>query len=328
MDDKDLEAIVTRFRGIHVDEDDEAVRQQMEHSIQKYNDTARENNIRFVRECVEAVAAAVLETERERLDRMAHVFFAMANWETNTDYDVYPHLKPKQLGDHGWPPERLDRVLELPQIRRDSLKGPALSKEFSATLVDEMTKLVFGEHTEACVVPRELIAFFSCVSGVKDLGYNRIGLCEFEAPVKEGVSREEMHMALEDKYLAPEEIEKEMPFVSEQLEVAGGFRFGWNTGTWRDEVVRQWHSLYLFCRPENFEEDDAEGEINMEDKTDADWGWRVVVYLVSDCNEGIMAPVKIFDTISVFLEWYGSWYDRLDRERLLRELVENEEFFN
>ncbi|KAH0154017.1 hypothetical protein KCU67_g9227, partial [Aureobasidium melanogenum] len=138
MDPEDLEAIVASFRSLHVDEDDEALRQRMEQSIQEYNRKARESDHRFVRECVEAVAAAGLETEQEKLNRMAHVFFAMEDWGTNIDFDAKPHLKPKQLGDYGWPPERLDQVLELPQLSRDSLK-PALSKEFSAMLVQEMT---------------------------------------------------------------------------------------------------------------------------------------------------------------------------------------------
>jgi hypothetical protein len=177
-----------------------------------------------------------------------------------------------------------------------------------------VTKVVFGEHTEPSVVPRELLAFFSCVSGVYHLNYNRLGLCEFEAPVEEGVSREEMHKTLEGENTVPEDIEEEMPFVSEQLDVLGGFHFGWNTEIWGGEPVRQWHSFYLFCRPK------------CDDDANADWGWRVVIHLESDSDEGTVAPVKVFDTIPDFLEWYGSWYDRLDRERFLKDLVEGTEF--
>ncbi|KAH0021489.1 hypothetical protein KCU78_g6094, partial [Aureobasidium melanogenum] len=313
MDPEDLEAIVASFRSLHVDEDDEALRQRMEQSIQEYNRKARESDHRFVRECVEAVAAAGLETEQEKLNRMAHVFFAMEDWGTNIDFDAKPHLKPKQLGDYGWPPERLDQVLELPQLSRDSLK-PALSKEFSAMLVQEMTNVVFGEHAESSVVPKELAAFFSCVSGVYDLDYNRLGLCEFEAPVKEGVSQEEMHETLESENTVPEDMKEEIPDVFERLDVLGGFHFGWNTGLWRGEPVRQWHSFYLFCRSKDHEE------------VNAGWGWRVVVQLESDDDEGIVAPVKIFDTIPDFLQWYGNWYDRLDRARFLKELAEGVEF--
>lgn len=313
MDAGDLQAIIARLRGIRVNETDEALKQQMEQSIQEYDRKARENNNLFVRECVEAVAAAGLDTEQEKLDRMAHVLFGMEDWGANIDFEANPHLKPKQFGDYGWPPERLDQVLELPQLRRNGLK-PAFSKEFSAMLVDEMTKVVFGEHAEPSVVPQELVAFFSCVSGVYDLNYNRLGLCEFEAPVQEGISREEMHDSLEGENTVPEDIEEEMPFVPEQLDVLGGFHFGWNTGIWGGEPVQQWHSFYLFCRPKTDEE------------ADADWGWRVVIYLESDSHEGTMAPVKVFDTIFDFLEWYGSWYDRLDRERFLRDLVDDAEF--
>lgn len=105
-----------------------------------------------------------------------------------------------------------------------------------------------------------------------------------------------------------------MPAMSEQLDVVGGFPMGWNTGLWDSEPVEQWHSFYLFCRPKGDEE------------TNVDWGWRVVIYLESDGDEGIEAPVKVFDTIPRFLEWYGSWYDQLDRVRFLKNLVENIEF--
>lgn len=174
MDAQELEAIIANFRGMHVNEDDEALRQRIEHSIQAYNNKARDNNIRFVRDCVEAVAAAGLDTEQEKLNRIAQVFFAEEDWGQNIDFETRTHdpqEKPKQLGDYGWPPERLEQVLDLPQLRRDSLK-PAFSNEFSATLVDEMTKMVFGEHVKPALVPRELLAFFSCVRGVYDLDYN------------------------------------------------------------------------------------------------------------------------------------------------------------
>lgn len=177
MDAEELEAIIARFRDICVNEDDEVLRQQMEHSIQAYNNKALKNNIRFVRDCVEAIAAAGLETEQEKLNRLAHVFFAKEDWGQSFDFEASPHLKPEQLGAHGWPPERLDQILDLPQLRRDSLK-PAFSEKFSATLVDGMMKFVFGEHAEPTVVPRELVAFFSCASGLYDLDYNRLGLCE------------------------------------------------------------------------------------------------------------------------------------------------------
>ncbi|KAH0369413.1 hypothetical protein KCU65_g3285, partial [Aureobasidium melanogenum] len=326
MDTEDPEAIIAGFRSLHVDEDDEALRQRMEQSMQEYNTKARESNLRFVRECVEAIAAAGLETEQEKVNRMAHVFFAAENWGSNIDFESEPHLKPEQVGDYGWPPERLDQVLELPQLSRDSLK-PAFSKEFSTLLVQEMTKKVFGEHSEASVVPRELAAFFSYVSGVYDLDYNRLGLCEFEAPVKEGVTQEEMHETLERNSILAEDIELDMPsgYGFEQLDILGGFHFGWNTGVWRDEPVRQWNSYFLFCRSKDDEEVIAMWGKD-DEKLNTEWGWRVVVHLESDCGEGIVAPVKIFDTIFDFLQWYGSWYDRLDRDRSLEELVEGIEF--
>lgn len=76
MDPEDLKAVIARSRSLQVDEDDETLRQRMEQSIQEYNTKARESNLRFVRGCVEAITAAGLETEEEKVNRMAHVFFA------------------------------------------------------------------------------------------------------------------------------------------------------------------------------------------------------------------------------------------------------------
>jgi predicted transcriptional regulator len=97
MDAEDLAAIIARFRGIRVNENDNAIAQQMEHSIQGYNKKARENNIRFVRECVEAVATADLETEQQKVNRMARVLFGMENWGTNINLEAKPHLSQSDL---------------------------------------------------------------------------------------------------------------------------------------------------------------------------------------------------------------------------------------
>lgn len=82
-------------------------------------------------------------------------------------------------------------MLELPQLQRSCYRPPYTEK-FSTILVEEMVEVVFKGREDKAVVPQELIAFFSCVSGVFSLDYDRRGLCSFEAPVKEGISREEM----------------------------------------------------------------------------------------------------------------------------------------
>ncbi|KAH0350707.1 hypothetical protein KCU83_g4668, partial [Aureobasidium melanogenum] len=61
-------------------------------------------------------------------------------------------------------------------------------------------------------------------------------------------------------------------------------------------------------------------------KTDAGWAWRVVVHLESDGNEDVDYPTRIFDSTVEFLDWYDSWYERLDLEDFLEDLVEDYEF--
>lgn len=101
------------------------------------------------------------------------------------------------------------------------------------------------------------------------------------------------------------------------------------------QPVEQWHSYYLFCRYKpDAEEEEEDAPYKTKDhtykfkdhKTDAGWAWRVVIHLESDGNEGIDYPTRIFNSIFEFLDWYGSWYDRLDLEDFLEDLVEDYEF--
>lgn len=313
MDTEDLEAIIAGLRDVRVD--DETLKMSMRRSVQEYNQKAQESNLRLLRECVDAVAAADLETEQEKLNRIAHLLFAMETWGQDENFSTDPQDTPKRVGDYGWPPERLDQVLGLPQLHKDCT-NPPFTEEFSTMLVEEMASVVFGGHTEFKVAPRELLAFFRCVSGVCDLNYNRVGLCAFESPTKEGVTREEMHETIVDKNRIPRFLSTEASDVLEKLDVLGGFRFGWSFSLCRLDPVDQWQSFYLFCRPR------SGGDNNC----NADWSWRVVIHLDSDGDEGIVAPVKIFETIPDFLKWYGSWYDRFDREQFLEDLIEVVEF--
>ncbi|KAK6004992.1 hypothetical protein QM012_007771 [Aureobasidium pullulans] len=314
MATEDLETTIPNIHDTSLDADDSTLQQRMHLAIHAYNQKSKESNIRLLRDCVDAISALNLPTEDQKVNRIAHVLFATEDWGQNEDFSTRPQSGPKQIGDYGWPPERLEQVLELPQVQRNCFK-PAFSKEFSAILVEEMTSVVFEGREDEGVMPVELTAFFSCVSGVYSLDYDRRGLCEFEAPIEEGVSREDMRLFLESENTVSEDIEEEMPDVYEQLDVRGGFRFGWKTGLWGGEPVRQWHSFYLFCQ-RKCDGDDA----------DINWGWRVVIHLESDCDEGIVHPVRIFDTIFEFLDWYGDWYNRLDLEGFLKDLVEDNEF--
>lgn len=134
-------------------------------------------------------------------------------------------------------------------------------------LVEEIVKVVFAGRREERVVPRELLAFLNCVSGVSSLDLDRRGLCPFEAPVKKGASREEGRDTLVCNNECPPEVVQDPKGMSgdlfeehilSRLDVLGGFEFGWNTGVWQSQPIEQWHSHYLFCRhkPDDDDEDD------------------------------------------------------------------------
>ncbi|KAG9850218.1 hypothetical protein KCU98_g4492, partial [Aureobasidium melanogenum] len=293
MTEEDLETMTINLRTVSLDSDDSTLKQRMHLAIQSYNQKSKQSNLRLLSDCVSAISSLNLPTEQEKLNRIAHIL---------------------------------------------------------------------------------------CVRGVFSLDYDRRGLCPFEAPVKEEVSREkmrdhlvcdneclldlehedvehkdveqkdvaareEMHETLEWKNKAPKEatvvnnskarwVDLFAEDVLSRLDVLGGFQFGWSIGLCKYQPIEQWHSYYLFCRykPDAEEEEDAPYKTKdhthkyKDHKTDAGWAWRVVIHLESDGNEGIDYPTRIFDSIVGYLDWYGSWYERLDLEDFLEDLVEDYEF--
>ncbi|RAK84432.1 hypothetical protein BO79DRAFT_211346 [Aspergillus costaricaensis CBS 115574] len=109
-------------------------------------------------------------------------------------------------------------------------------------------------------------------------------------------------------------------FPDEDLEVRAGVIMG--TGYVGE--YPKWHSAYLYCR--KYPEEDMEG-INFQDEGIPDtpnireWGWRVV--FMEDEVTPVFEPHVLygrkprFDSIPEFLDWYASWWDKLDARGLL-----------
>ncbi|KEQ60407.1 uncharacterized protein M437DRAFT_86868 [Aureobasidium melanogenum CBS 110374] len=359
---EDLERTVAGTHNVAIDSDALTLKQEMHLAVQSYNQKSKESNLRLLRDCVNAISTLNL-TEQEKLNRIAQILFRSEDWGQNEDFSNQPESAPKQVGDYGWPPERLEQVLGLPQLQRNCYRLP-YSEKFSTMLVEEMIKVVFkGREEHKVVVPQELIAFFGFVSGVLSLDYDRRGLCPFEAPIKEVVSkasrdhlvcddgclfnlvhedveqetlvREQMREILDGRNKAPKATVKnfndtwadlfEMDVLS-RLDVLGGFQFGWSIGICKYEPVEWWHSYYLFCRHKADQDNADDTKKTQDDKDEAEWAWRVVIHLESDFDDGIVHPTRIFDSIFEFLNWYGDWYNRLDLEDFLEKLVEDYEF--
>ncbi|KAH0369528.1 hypothetical protein KCU65_g3284, partial [Aureobasidium melanogenum] len=350
---EELETTLAGMHNIAIAPSFLTLKQQMHHAIQSYNQRSKQSNLRLLGDCVNAISSLNL-TEQEKLNRLAHILFRAEDWGQNEDFSDSPESAPKQMGDYGWPPARLEQVLELPQLQKDCYR-PLYTERFSTMLGEEMVKVVFeGREEHKVVVPQELIAFFSCTSGVFSLDHDRRGICPFEAPIssedmrdtlvcddkcllnldhgvveQETLTREQMHETLGGKNKAPKTTVKKnyddtwvnlfAEDVLSRLDVLGGFQFGWSIGICKYEPVEWWHSYYLFCRPK-LDDNDAD---NSQDHKNEKWAWRVVIHLESDCNEGLDYPTRIFDSILEFLEWYGAWYERLDLEDFLKDLVDD-----
>lgn len=197
---EDLENTVAGIHNIAIDSDVSNFEQQMRHAIHSYNSKSKANNLRLLRTCVNAIFSLDLSTE-QKLNRIARVFFGEKDWGQNMEFSKAGR-KPQRVGDYGWPSDSLEEVVELPQLQEKCYRPP-YSEGFSTMLVEEMVKVVFkGQEEQRIVVPEELIAFFSCTSGVFSLDFDRRELCPFEAPIKEGVSQARRdHLICDDECL-------------------------------------------------------------------------------------------------------------------------------
>ncbi|GAB1193696.1 hypothetical protein APSETT444_002920 [Aspergillus pseudonomiae] len=86
----------------------------------------------------------------------------------------------------------------------------------------------------------------------------------------------------------------------------------------------RWYSAYLYCRQRPDEDEDEETQDEDDDAPDArniqDWRWRVVfMEFEGDSYEGqiLYGRKPRFDSISEFLDWYGSWPDHFDARALM-----------
>ncbi|KAG4415507.1 hypothetical protein IFR04_011379 [Cadophora malorum] len=91
--------------------------------------------------------------------------------------------------------------------------------------------------------------------------------------------------------------------------------------TERGESGRIWTSYYVFCKKVDMSVMFQAG-CPQEMYTEANgWQWRVLFHDGWTDRSRCDIKLHLFDTIIEFLEWYGSWYDRLD----MREVRENTE---
>ncbi|GKZ20833.1 hypothetical protein AbraIFM66951_004100 [Aspergillus brasiliensis] len=141
---------------------------------------------------------------------------------------------------------------------------------------------------------------------------------QYHAQVRRGCAR--LREKLEGEYSDLINKAQILAYPDEDLEVRAGVIMG--TGYVGE--YPEWHSAYLYCR--KYPDEDMEGiEFHDEGIPDApnirEWGWRVV-FMESEVLP-IHEPHVLygrkprFDSIPEFLDWYASWWDRLDARGML-----------
>lgn len=166
----------------------------------------------------------------------------------------------------------------------------------------------------------ELARFLRHVNPVRDMDLRWSGIAPFDPRFHLGRRRGDNDNdndldLLRDclrKCLEKAEISKAVILgdVDNDLEVKAGFVTG--TGYAMGEHP-EWYSAYLYCR--RWVEDD--------DPRHRNWAWRVVFFDASiDNPTALYGRYPRFDSIPEFLDWFSSWPDYLDMDRLRRAFRE------
>lgn len=303
-------------------------------AVERFQTRMESSNRQFLQDRIDEIEAMHLSTEEEKLREM-RLFWP----------DVGIRSCPNHWSDHA-PRGIIRRALEEGNVSRledvktlyhelmDGIIPPTLATDEWRQMFLETAQNVCNkaaEHDEdedediSIPICEELGHFIKYANGVQDPDFRRSGICPWEPVPLIGIreyafpdrptvqpllspdlaeSREKLKEYLKENLLDDAFIQGT---VDSDLEVKVGFRTGLGSRQEHDE----WYSTYLYCRRC---EDDS-------DRSHKDWAWRVVILHADGDNPTPLYGRKPrFDSIPEFLEWYSSWMDHFDSNRLPRNV--------
>lgn len=180
----------------------------------------------------------------------------------------------------------------------------------------------------------EFISFVKYASrGVKDPDFRKSGICEFYP--RWGPSTWEDP---QDRWKDPQDRSRwnwkrdgggmhYFHFAGQRVHVlsqcfAGGTLWS-RDGLVTADTGRLWSSYYILCK-KGGTESAVDISSSKEQYTQANgWHWRVLFVDGSKDPQNSEFTLHLFDSIVEFLQWYGSWYDRLDMGRVREDSEPN-----
>ena len=321
-------------------------------ALGNYVDHMNLGNQRFLSELMISIKSMRLGSKEEELDMMALYWgegcpFALSpnHGVRNSELGMIENRLPSvsELDKHYFQPWLADEAIkDISDILRfmyfhPYCNGVGLSHICNGTLTDQdVWKLQRRIHLEAglyhdlpttrpLMFDEEFRAFLKYAGeGVQDPDFRNSGICGFNP----------RHFVN-----SPVDTKLDAPWIGR---VGTGYCFTLSDGTQIDAAARcnasptktgreeselthrgdLWRSEHIFCR--KLKHGDVAGwppgrQIFPEEKG---WRWRILVYcttnanLLMDCGPDL---THLFDDIPDFLLWCGSWFERLDMSKVLRD---------
>lgn len=301
-------------------------------AVERFRTKMEFSNRQFLQDRIDEIEAMNLPTEEEKLRKM-WLYWPNLGIKEDRTWNTFAPLAPVRQSREERNVTRLADVKTLYHQYMDGVLAPTLLTDEWRQMYLETVQSVCNEaairdeEDEDFEIPlcHELGSFIKYADGVHDPDFR----CSAIAPFEPVMGTATLEYAFEDnpvvlampppdisevreraKYYLREFICDETFIagtVDEDLEVKAGFITGRGC---RSDGHDRWYSTYLYCR--RFVEDS--------DPSHKDWAWRVVVLQAHGENPTMLYGRKPrFDSIPEFLEWYSSWLEHIDIDRVWKD---------
>ncbi|KZF21979.1 hypothetical protein L228DRAFT_247590 [Xylona heveae TC161] len=301
--------------------------EKMGEAIQTYRDKMYKSNVQFIHDRVEDIEAMNLPNEEAKLALMGRFWFHMDKWYIPERVSLNAHLEGarKRMAqvEREKAVKRLEDVKNLHHPFMDGFWPPTLNstqcQAFSEALeivANEMAGIRRNE-AEWIHVSEDLKSFLRFARRLEDPNFRFAPICGFEmyddpGELLQGKPFEETRdFFIRSLRYKPEE--HLLDWMGGYIELKATFYCG--------EAVRKgftYYSFYAYCRPYTGRKKGGD-----KDHGNHEWAWRVLFFSDSD---GVDDPgVVVFHTLLDFIEWYGSWFERMDVAEMQIQMFEDPE---
>ncbi|KAJ5294666.1 hypothetical protein PENANT_c006G09296 [Penicillium antarcticum] len=297
--------------------------ENMRLAVERFRTKMEASNRQFLQDRIDEIEAKNLSTEEEKLEKM-DVYWSSLGIKSN---DPWMATAPPEIVRQAREEENVTRLADYSSLyhhQMDGVRPPKLrTDEWRQMYLDTVQKVCNGvafrdeADNDFEVLPcHELAIFLKYASEIVDPDFRYAGMAHFQPPgalSKEtsdiSKDREDLTADLRRYYLWDESFVE--AYKHDDLEVRVGFKTG-NGVKYKLGRHDIWYSMYLYCRRD---EEDS-------DQSHKYWAWRVVVSHATICDNPmtVYGQKPRFDSIVEFLDWYSSWLEHLDMDKIREDV--------